>query len=228
MELAGDRIRIEETADGKTTITFDDKGTGRVCGDCQLCCKLVPVPTIDKPANTRCQHQRHGKGCLVYAGRPFACRTWACRWLADPGATGLPRPDRAHYVIDVSWDFVTLTHTETGEPQHIPVIQVWVDPAFRNAYRAPELRAYMAMMAERYGAATLVRFGPGDALTVFAPHFSGNGTSCLARSTSVAKPKEGPPWAWAYRAPCWSYRISTMSCCCPGNGTYRLSPELRR
>jgi len=30
----------------------------RTCGGCTLCCKLLPVRELKKPANTRCQHQR--------------------------------------------------------------------------------------------------------------------------------------------------------------------------
>jgi len=38
----------------------------RQCGGCTLCCKLLPVPPLEKLAGQRCQHQRHGKGCAVY------------------------------------------------------------------------------------------------------------------------------------------------------------------
>jgi len=169
ISLAGDHMKIAESADGSATITFDDVGTGRRCGDCQLCCRLVPVPTIGKGANVKCQHQRVGKGCMIYAVRPMACRTWACRWLADPETAGMPRPDRCHYVIDLTWDFVTLQPPDGGQPFNIPVAQVWIDPAFRSAYRAPELRAFMLRTAEKHGAGTICRFSRTDAITVFPP-----------------------------------------------------------
>ena len=40
--------------------------THRRCGDCQLCCKLLPVRELSKGASERCRHQRVGKGCTVY------------------------------------------------------------------------------------------------------------------------------------------------------------------
>lgn len=175
VELGGNHMKIVEGSNGTTTITFDDVGTGRVCGSCTACCKLVPVPTIGKQAGVKCQHQRFGKGCMIYADRPFACRTWACRWLADPDTAGMPRPDRCHYVIDMTWDYVTMTEDGTGKVTNLPVIQVWVDPAFRDAYRAPELRAYMARMAEQYRAATIVRWSRRDAIVVFAPCLNSGG-----------------------------------------------------
>jgi hypothetical protein len=39
-EFAGDHMRITEDAEGTASITFDDTGTGRRCGECSLCCKL--------------------------------------------------------------------------------------------------------------------------------------------------------------------------------------------
>ena len=43
LALAGDRLTVEDHDDGTMTVTYSDKGTGRVCGDCQLCCRLLPV-----------------------------------------------------------------------------------------------------------------------------------------------------------------------------------------
>lgn len=169
-QLAGDHMTIIEDETG-TTIRFDDKGTGRKCGECQLCCRVLPSPRapLNKPGNTRCIYQQHRKGCRIYANRPISCRTFSCRWLADPETAGMSRPDRSHYVLDPTWDYVTLVPTEGGEPTKVPVAQVWVDPRHRDAYKAPELRAYMLRVAEKHGAATIVRWSSTEALTIFPP-----------------------------------------------------------
>jgi hypothetical protein len=174
-DLAGDHVRL--THDGnKDILHFSATGTGRVCGSCSLCCKLLPIPgpPLHKPAGVRCQHQRTGKGCTVYADRPMACRVFACRWLADLETAGMPRPDRCHYVIDLTGDYVELVH-DTGERQKVGVVQVWVDPAFPDAWRAPELRAYMLRIAIDYRMATIIRFSSRDALTVFPPPLATDG-----------------------------------------------------
>jgi hypothetical protein len=88
LTYGGDRMKITEDAAGTATITFDDVGTGRICGTCTLCCKLLPVPSLQKLAGERCKHQRAFKGCAIYKDRPWACRTLACRWLADDRAPG--------------------------------------------------------------------------------------------------------------------------------------------
>jgi hypothetical protein len=174
-ELAGDRMKITTDADGGFTVTFDDKGTGRVCGTCTLCCKLLPVPVfpLNKAAGQKCKHSSAGRGCTIYPRRPNACKTWACRWLSDPEAAGLQRPDRVHYVIDMEVDYVTITG-ERGT-QKIDVIQVWVDPAFPDAHKDPKLREFMAMMGEKHGYATIVRWSSRRAMTVFPPAMSEDG-----------------------------------------------------
>lgn len=186
-ELAGDRMTISDDGEGSITFSFDDKGTGRLCGSCQLCCKLVPVPTISKAAGQRCVHSKVGRGCRIYVRRPTACRTWSCRWLADPKTAGLPRPDRAHYVIDAEADTIAIQDTEAGKTYQLSVIQVWCDPAFPDAHRAADLRAYMLMMAERYGAGTVVRFSSTDVLFVAPPPINTNGVWFEHRSGTVAR-----------------------------------------
>jgi hypothetical protein len=176
VELAGDHITWHEDADGKLTIQFGDRPPGaRGCGSCQLCCKLLPVPDLQKPAGTKCRHARVGKGCTIYADRPFPCRVWACRWLADATATaGMPRPDRCHYVIDTAPDYIT-ANAPDGTSRRISVIQVWVDPAFRDAWRTPELRAFMLRQAQQFSLATIIRWSSRDALMVFPPPFDADG-----------------------------------------------------
>jgi hypothetical protein len=147
-----------------------DPAIGRRCGDCQLCCRLVPVGELHKAAGERCVHQRVGKGCAIYARRPFDCAAWSCRWLASPDETaGMRRPDRAHYVIDAMTDVVRMTHSVTGDVTEAAALQVWIDPAHPEAARDPQLRTYMARMAEEHGLLTLLRFNNRIGTVVFPP-----------------------------------------------------------
>src|SRR5580698_1258587 len=97
-----DRINIMEYG----RIEEDGAVTNRTCGDCTLCCKLVPVREgviingknvagLNKGANEKCPYQTH-KCCTVYDRRPVACRMWNCRWLVADDTTDLSRPDRSH------------------------------------------------------------------------------------------------------------------------------------
>jgi hypothetical protein len=39
------------------TVVYEaTRRTSRRCGDCQLCCKLIPLEKFGKRANQRCRH----------------------------------------------------------------------------------------------------------------------------------------------------------------------------
>lgn len=155
----------------------------RQCGDCQLCCKLVPVfdnegaggrKPIDKPAGVRCVHQRHHKGCAIYGNHPFCCQMYSCMWLVAPDATMLTRPDRSHCVIDPTLDYFTIRNDDTGATQKFPAMQIWVDPDFPEAHREPAIREYMELQGKK-GVASLVRWDNKRGMVVFSPSISEDG-----------------------------------------------------
>jgi hypothetical protein len=159
------------------SITLAEGRPSRRCGDCQLCCKLLPVRTIGKLAGQRCKHQRHHKGCAVYhrlARVSPECKLWNCRWLVGDDTPELSRPDRSHYVLDVMPDFVTLRDDATGEAQQIQVVQIWVDPDYPDAHRDPALRAYLERRAKD-NIIGLVRWNDTAGMALFPPSLSENG-----------------------------------------------------
>ena len=148
----------------------------RQCGDCQLCCRLLPVPPLGKQAGVRCKHQKFGTGCAIYhePGMPSECALWNCRWLVNDDTADLSRPDRAHYVIDVMPDFITISRDETGEKQNVQIVQIWIDPRYPDAHRDPALRRWMFRRAEE-GKAAIIRYNAKDAIVIFAPPLAGDG-----------------------------------------------------
>jgi hypothetical protein len=162
-------MKITTNAEGSVTIDFESE-TSRKCGDCSLCCKLMPNVALEKPAGKPCRYQRHGHGCTIYSQRPHECQHWSCRWLAAPEETaGMRRPDRAHYVIDALPDTVRIVNNETGEVIESEAAQVWIDPAFPKAKDDPELRAYMLKMALDHRMPTLLRWSNRNATVIFPP-----------------------------------------------------------
>lgn len=151
----------------------------RQCGGCTLCCKLLPVHdgvlvdgvrqqgNLDKDAGERCRYQRHHKGCAVYhtARMPTCCKIWNCRWLVNDDTADLSRPDRAHYVIDIMPDFVTLVDNASGERTNMEVIQVWCDPNYPDAHRDPALRRYL----NRQQKMAIVRYNSSQAIHLCPP-----------------------------------------------------------
>lgn len=148
----------------------------RQCQDCQLCCKIVPVREIAKPANTKCQHQKFGKGCLLHgtANMPASCRLWDCGWLSGKDTADIARPDRAHYVIDPMPDFATATHNESGKVTTIPLIQIWIDPRYPEAHRDTALRAYLSRRGDE-GFCAIIRTGAKKDFMLVPPQFTEDG-----------------------------------------------------
>lgn len=148
---------------------------GRACGHCNFCCIVVPVQKpLNKPGGVRCVHLKH-KGCSIYQQRPDVCAAWKCAWLYQPEALILRRPDNGGYAVDCALQQIFLNK------ELIYVIQVWVDPARRDAHRAPELRAYLAGMAEKHRLPAIVRWPDGtdrdnaDATVLFPPILTDDG-----------------------------------------------------
>jgi hypothetical protein len=148
----------------------------RQCGDCSLCCKLVPVPPLGKPASEPCRYQKFRKGCTVYRtpSMPPECALWSCRWLVNDDAAELSRPDRLRYVIDVMPDFISLRDDATGELINIQVVQICIDPNHREAHRDPALRRWLHRRAEQ-GIAATIRINIREAIALFAPPLSADG-----------------------------------------------------
>lgn len=113
----------------------------RKCGDCQLCCKLLPVAELSKPSGSRCKHQKHHKGCGVYATRPLECQIWQCAWLAGIDGGLLSRPDRTHYIIDVEPDLLEVPID--GRTTKLPAIVMWLDPQHHDAHKDKTLRNFL-------------------------------------------------------------------------------------
>lgn len=72
------------------------------CGGCTLCCDLLEVAALNKPANTACKHCDYGVGCSIYGQqvRPFACSAYQCAYLFNASWHESLRPDRCGVVFE--------------------------------------------------------------------------------------------------------------------------------
>ncbi len=120
------------------------------CGECRLCCKVFPLPILDKPENQWCRFLSPA-GCAVHErGQPEVCRQYACYWLEHEELPDEHRPDRIGIVV-----------TECGSVcvagQVLPVFVL--NQSEPGAWRSPSAQAIIGAMVAR-GWALLVIYGP--------------------------------------------------------------------
>ena len=96
----------------------------KTCGDCKLCCKVMAIETLAKPAGSWCPHCKQRTGCGIYQRRPDECRNYTCLWLVDERLDQRWKPNKSKLV---------LTTSEDG-------IEVRCDPGFPDAWRKEPYR----------------------------------------------------------------------------------------
>jgi hypothetical protein len=112
--------------------------TGRQCGQCSLCCKLLHVVELNKPANQWCGHCKPGSGgCTIHAKRPNICREYFCGWMLTRNVGDDWYPLRCHMVISLGklGGIQTVTITVDGKYP-----RVWLEQGYHNQLRALALR----------------------------------------------------------------------------------------
>jgi hypothetical protein len=117
-----------------------EQGTGpmskRECGSCSLCCKVLDVPALYKPAGQWCRHFRAGTGCEIHQLRPKPCRDFSCLWLAEDWLGDAWKPSTAKFVM--AWEY-------DGD-----CLSVFVDPKMPNAWKVEPYHNILKQLAVRH------------------------------------------------------------------------------
>jgi hypothetical protein len=104
---------------------------GRLCGSCTLCCTVMEVSDLHKPAGVTCSHLAAGRGCTIRDERPQACRRFFCGWRLDPNIDSLWKPEICGFVLTIDLRYGAMF--------------AMVDPARPNAWR---MQPYHGRMRE--------------------------------------------------------------------------------
>lgn len=111
-----------------------DVTDSELCGSCTMCCKLLGIPELGKPAGAWCRHCMVGRGCSIYMQRPDICRTYTCVWrqFREEGysISDELRPDRCGVIVDAD--------------AHGRAHWVRVDPTKPDAWRRPAVQRFIA------------------------------------------------------------------------------------
>jgi hypothetical protein len=118
--------------DGIETAMTEAPASQRACEDCTLCCKVMAIDELEKPAGSWCHHCKIGSGCKRYTDRPAECRFFNCLWLIDERLGPQWKPNKSKIV---------LTNSEDG-------LEIRCDPGSSDAWRKEPFRTQISKWAE--------------------------------------------------------------------------------
>lgn len=72
---------------------------GKACGACNMCCKVLDIEELNKPAGPLCPNCIAGSGCAIYSSRPDVCRDYVCLWKSERALSPQLRPDRVGTIL---------------------------------------------------------------------------------------------------------------------------------
>ncbi len=157
---------------------------GRGCDGCTLCCKLLPIEELAKPASAWCPHCDPGRGCRIYADRPSPCRGFYCGWMVNGKVAAHWRPRDSRMVLDFQPTRKRLVlHVDPGRPD------AWRKPPYHT-----DLQAVAGMMAET-GGHVLIACGPNFTMLLGRQEFP---LGRLLPSDKIVYYRRPGPTGWAY------------------------------
>lgn len=140
---------------------LDALPTTRTCAGCDMCCTVLQIAALDKPAWTPCRHLLAGRqGCGIWGEHPPACKTYVCLWRMSD--TVLPRD-----LFPADCGFLVTIDNVTSWPT---TVNVCVDLARPDSWDTPRNRALFARLAETWNCSVAIVGEGAKARHVFAPN----------------------------------------------------------
>lgn len=142
---------------------------GRDCGSCTLCCKLFPVPELQKPAGRWCQHIAQGRGCGIHAIRPQVCRAFFCQWIYNTDLGPEWKPETCKFVLSIYPGSNSLVVTvDPAQPRsfardpYLPMLRRWAGAALEQGDQVLVFNGDRATAILPDREVDLGRIAPGD------------------------------------------------------------------
>jgi hypothetical protein len=125
---------------------------GRACGTCTLCCKVMTIHELAKPAGEWCPNCRPGKGCGIYEIRPAVCRGFYCEWMVSLGLGPEWKPEKAKFALFKSNGGRRLTaHVDPGHSsawRRFPYYENFKAWAVQAAQQTPQMHMVDVMIGD--------------------------------------------------------------------------------
>jgi len=85
------------------------------CGGCTLCCTVLEIPELPKPAWTDCPNCT-STSCSVWESKPISCQRFVCLWYAHSKFPDSLRPDHCGVVFEPAGKRVLLAMINQDNP----------------------------------------------------------------------------------------------------------------
>ena len=121
----------------------------RQCGTCGQCCKVFPIPEVDKPRGDVCRNFDLACGCRIYPQRPYVCKAFECYWKLDKTLGAEWKPDLCGMVIKVDRIGKRFCVQVTADPDWAEpwAVEPFVSQIRRWASAAPPTERYVVVVA---------------------------------------------------------------------------------
>jgi hypothetical protein len=131
-----------------------------------MCCKLFPIPVLDKADGQWCSYCKIGQGCRIYEHRPGICRDFYCEYLINKDLGERWKPSVSRLVVTKSIEeSLCRIHVDRDRKDgwkrkpYIADIQRWANQAAAEGVRvvvicdghATEIAPRSAAAAQRRG-----------------------------------------------------------------------------
>ena len=116
------------------------------CGSCCLCCKILWIPELEKPAGVWCQHCKPGnkRPCSIYDKRYPVCKAFQCSWLKGDLPVYLS-PLLTHCVLREGNNLINIT-VDTNTDRALLYFGELIDAAIAQGIRVQVFREEKILM----------------------------------------------------------------------------------
>ena len=121
---------------------------GRSCEGCGMCCNLLRIDSLNKPAGEWCQHCSTRRSCDIHGSHPDACRNFHCGWLTVEALGDEWKPSKSKIIMTAELDGQRMT----------AIVDPKLPAAWREAPYYDQLKAWATAAVEDNGQ-IVVRIG---------------------------------------------------------------------